>query len=166
MGANHHISLAVTPPSPLPSTAPVRELLDKLVEVAVSTDAATVRPRPSQWHGLCLPLARDNGILAGALLADTDFALGASAALRGQASTPSDDPLTDDVVDATREILEALAALMNGPATPHVSSDGCHRLPGVLPAPVAALLAHPYNQREFVITFGEHGKGRLTALIW
>lgn len=162
-----HITLAVTPPSPLPNSGAVRELLDKLVAPAVSADAAAVRARSSEWQGLCVPLARDNGILAGALLADAEFALAATAALRGQPAAPSGEPLSDDdVVAATRQVLEALGATMNSQTTPQVSSDGSHRLPGLLPGPVAAMLAYPYSQREFVVTFGEHSKGRLTAVIW
>lgn len=160
------ITLAVTPPSPLPVTGAVRELLDGLVEAAVSAEATTVRARSSTWQGLCVPLTRENGILAGAVLGDADFARAAHAGLGGQPDPAADEPLSDEEVAAAREVLEALEATMNSQTTPHVSSEGYHLLPGELPGPVGALLAYPYSQREFVVTFGEYGKGRLTALIW
>ncbi len=166
MSPTPRITLAVTPPSPLPVTSAVRELLDRFVEAPVSAEATTVRTRSSTWQGLCVPLTRENGILAGALLGDADFARAAHAGLRGQADSASDEPLSDAEIAAAGEILEALEATMNSQATPQVSSEGLHLLPGELPGPVGALLAYPYNQREFLVTFGEYGKGRLTALVW
>lgn len=166
MSLTPRITLAVTPPSPLPVTGAVRELLDRLVEAAVSAEATTVRTRSSAWQGLCVPLTRENGILAGALLGDADFARAAHAGLRGQPDSSSDESLSDEEIAAARDVLEALEATMNSQTTPQITSEGHHLLPGELPGPVGALLAYPYSQREFLVTFGEYGKGRLTALVW
>lgn len=160
------ITLAVTPPSPLPVAGAVRELLDRLVDAVVSVEATTVRTRSSTWQGLCVPLTRENGILAGALLGDADFARAAYTGRRGQPDSASDEPLSDEEIATAREILEALEATMNSQTTPQVNSEGHHLLPGELPGSIGALLAYPYTQREFWVTFGEYGRGRLTALVW
>lgn len=160
-------TILLTPPCPLPTAATVRELLDGLVEPAVTVDAAPVRARSTEWQGVCAPLVRDNGILAAALVGDAAFAARASAAmLLEPAESVADPRLDDEVAETAKEVLNVLSGAMNSRATPHVKLDGCHQLPGDLPASVDALLSYPHRQRELVVGFEGYGKGRLTAVVW
>lgn len=160
-------TLSVPPPCPLPEAGSVGELLSGLLDAAVEVEPVVVRERSAEWTGLVAPLAKDNGILAAAMVADAAFAARSSAAMLLQPVESVADPTLDaETVETAHEVFNVLSAAFNSPTTPHVKLDGCHQLPGSPPASVEALLRYPYRQREYRVELGDYGSGRLTALVW
>ncbi|GEM_PF-3532676 len=163
------VSTAVDPPPPppMPESVTIKQMLDTLLEPEIDVAMVAPRTRSSEWRGLISPLVKDNGLLAAALVADAAFAHRSAAAMLMEPASETVDPRIDEMVlDAAREVLNVISGALNSRNTPHVKIDGCYQIPGTLPPSVEALLSYPLVQREYQISIGDYGSGRLTVLNW